>query len=147
MATIEQMRDILNDPSGASEVLSDAQYQTVIDIEDNVYRALATSARMLASFYATKINITAGPVKVENTQKFEHYNELGKRYDNRAREGGGNTDGVGSGGASAPIVTGTSISEMDSVREDEDRFGSVFERGMNDNPPSLHDKDCYYGEY
>lgn len=136
MATIDQMRDILNDPSGASEVLSDAQYQTVIDIEDNVYRALATSARMLASYYGTKIDITAGPVKIKNTQKFEHYEALAKSFDNRAREGGGNgTGGLGVGG---PEITGTSNSEMKSVREDSDRYDSEFYRGQFD---YAHDVD------
>jgi hypothetical protein len=59
MATIEQVRTLVNDPAGASQIFDDPHYQTIIDIEDNVYRAGAAAARTLAAYYAAKVSIKA----------------------------------------------------------------------------------------
>jgi hypothetical protein len=147
MATIEQVRTLVNDPAGASQIFDDPHYQTIIDIEDNVYRAGAAAARTLAAYYAAKVSIKAGPVAVENQQKFEHYDQLAKVYDQRAREGGGDGGGGGVGaGAGAPQLTGVSISEMDDLDEDEDRYGGAFYRGLTSYPPSASDDDAFYSE-
>jgi hypothetical protein len=135
-ATIAQMRVLVNDPSGTDEIFDDDHYQTIIDIETNVYRAAATSAKTLAAYYAAKVNVTAGPVKIENTQKFEHYDALADSYDQRAREGGGTEAGVG-----APAVTGVSHSEIDAANEDTDRYQGKFYRGMDDYPKGDIDTD------
>lgn len=141
MATITQVRTLVNDPAGVSQIYDDTHYQTIIDIEDNVYRAAASAARTLAAYYAAKVKVKAGPVAVENQQKFEHYSELAKGYDQRAREGGGEGGGGIGIGAGAPQLTGTSIDTMESNNDDSDRFGGVFRRGVTDNPPSTGDDD------
>lgn len=143
MATIEQVRTLVNDPAGVDQIFDDPHYQTIIDIEDNVYRAAASAARTLAAFYAAKVKVKAGPVSVENQQKFEHYDALADAYDQRAREGGGEGGGGVGAGAGAPQLTGTSIDEMDTLNEDDDRYAGVFRRGMNDNPPSHQDDEDY----
>jgi hypothetical protein len=138
MATIEQLRVLVQDPEGTDAVLSDDSYDEIIAIESNVYRAAATAARLLAATYAAKVKITAGPVSVENQQKYEHYADLAKAYDQRAREGGGGDGGGGVGiGAGAPQLTGTSHAEIDALNEDADRYASVFRRGVTDNPPTV----------
>ena len=130
-ATIEQVRTLVNDPAGAGQIFDDPHYQTIVDIETNVFRASATAARTLAAFFAQKVAVTAGPVRIANEQKFEHYESLARGYDQRAREGGGSgTDAA----AGAPGLTGISNSEIESVRNDEDRYSSVFYRGVHDNP-------------
>lgn len=144
MATVDQLRILVDDPAGASQIFDDAHYTTILGIEDNVYRAAATAARTLAAHYAAKTKVKAGPVAVENQQKFEHYSELAKGYDQRAREGGGEGGGGVGAGAGAPQLTGTSIDTMESLNDDDDRFAGVFRRGMNDNPPSSDDDD--YGD-
>ena len=145
MATLAQLRILVDDPSGASQVFDDTHYDTILLIEDNVYRAAATAARTLAAHYAAKTKVKAGPVTVENQQKFEHYDALAKGYDQRAREGGGEGGGGIGAGAGAPQLTGVSIDTMDSNNEDEDRYAGVFRRGMNDNPPSADDDYCETG--
>lgn len=141
-ATIEQVRTLVNDPAGAGQIFDDPHYQTIVDIEENVYRAAATAARTLAALFAQRVSVTAGPVSIENQQKFEHYDTLAGGYDQRAREGGGGPGGGGAGGA--PCLTGTSIDEIERQREDEDRYGSVFYRGFTDNPCETEqfDEDC-----
>lgn len=136
MATVAQLRVLVDDPSGASQVFDDTHYDTILDIESNVYRAAATAARTLAAHYAAKTKVKAGPVSVEAQQKFEHYSELAKGYDQRAREGGGE-----GGGVSAPQLTGVSIDTMDTNNDDDDRYSGVFRRGMNDNPPTNADDE------
>lgn len=139
-ATIAQVRVLVDDPAGADQVFDDTHYQTIIDIEENVYRAAGTAAATLAAHYAAKVKVKAGPVAVENQQKFEHYDELAKTYNQRAREGGGEGGGGVGIGAGAPQLTGTSISEIDSLNEDDDRYKGVFRRGMTDNPPTVEEE-------
>jgi len=134
MAVTEaQLRSLLQDPTGAGEKLSAADYATIIALEDNVYRAAATAARAIAAKYAANTDVKAGPVSVANSDKYEHYIDLAKSFDLRAREGGGAATGATPLG---PELTGTSVSEMKAVEDDTDRYGSAFRRGMTDNPPT-----------
>jgi hypothetical protein len=141
MATVAQLRVLVDDPSGVDQIYDDTHYDTILAIEDNVYRAAATAARTLAAHYAAKTRVKAGPVAIENQQKFEHYVELAKGYDQRAREGGGDGGGGVGIGAGAPQLTGVSIDTMETNNDDADRFAGVFRRGVTDNPPSSSDTD------
>lgn len=140
-ATITQLRILLDDPAGASQVFDDTYYQLAVDTEDNLFYAGAMMARMFASHYAAKVDVTAGPVKIANDQKFQHYKELADKLDNRAK-GGGGAGAIGTG----IQLTGVSVSEMDTLDEDTDRFQGAFERGMHDNPSPSEDETngtCY----
>ena len=130
MATIAQLRLLMNDPAGASQIFDDDAYQLAIDTESNIYRAGAMIARMFASYYAQKVSTTVGPVKLDNDQKYNHYVDLADSFDKRAQTGGGASGEIGTG----IELTGVSISEMDTQEEDDDRYPSAFKRGMNDNP-------------
>ncbi len=132
--TIEQLRALVQD-NGTTYLLEDPTYIEVIDLEVNTYRAAAVISRILAAKYAAKVKVKAGPVAVENQQKFEHYTALADAFDQQAREGGGG-EGAGSlgVGGGAPGLTGVSVSEMEAVREDTDRVKSAFEMNMTENP-------------
>lgn len=132
--TIEQLRALVQD-NGTTYLLEDPSYLEIIDLEVNTYRAAAVISRMIAAKYAGKVKVTAGPVSVENQQKFEHYTALAKAFDQQAREGGGG-EGAGSlgAGAGAPGLTGVSESEMQAVREDTDRPESAFKMNLTENP-------------
>ena len=139
MPTIAQLRILVQDPAGATQVLDDTDYDAIILLENNVYRAAAIAARTIAASYAKKTAVKAGPVAVEAQQKFEHYQDLADSYDQRAREGGG-SDGTGTLSENAgAILTGISISEIEAVDEDVDRYDGVFKRGMDDNPTGSED--------
>jgi hypothetical protein len=144
MATVDQIRVLVDDPSGVDQIFDDAHYTTILGIEENVYRAAATAARTLAAHYAAKTEVKAGPVAVKNQQKFEHYSKLARSFDQRAREGGGEEGGGVGAGAGAPQLTGTSKDAIDSLNSDSDRYGGVFRRGIDENPPSSDDdyQDC-----
>lgn len=131
--TITQLRTLVDDPE-PTPIFNDPHYQVIIDIESNVYRAAATAAKTLAAHFAGKVAVTAGPVKIANQQKFEHYNTLANSYDQRAREGGGSGADEA---AMAPGLTGVSYSEIDANNEDLDRYAGTFSRGMDDNPGNI----------
>ena len=125
------LRSMLQDPSGASEILATTDYDVIIAIEDdNVYRAAAMAARMIAATFAQKIKVAAGSIKADLDEKYQHYIDLAKNWDFRAREGGG-----GSGDEFSPQLTGVSLAEIETVRDDTDRPPSSFEMGFQDNPP------------
>lgn len=133
MATIIQLRTLVDDPAGVNQIFDDTHYQEIIDIEDNVYRAAATAAKTLSAHFAQKVAVTAGPVKIASQQKADQYLKIADSYDQRAREGGGSGADTG---AMAPGLTGVSISDIDSNNEDTDRYSGAFSRGMDDNDTS-----------
>jgi hypothetical protein len=118
-ATIAQIRVITG--AGVTDITDD-DITAILGIESEVYRASAAVCRNIAAGYATKVSVTAGPVKVANEQKFAHWSKLADKFDFRAREGGG--------GLAAPVVTGVSIDDMEDARADDDRPGSKFTMGM-----------------
>jgi hypothetical protein len=142
--TIDQLRLMTGD-TGTPPIMEDAQYTLVIGIEsDNIYNAAFLACNSIAGIFSEKVSITAGPVKIENQQKYEHYTDLADKYRQMAREGLGDVDDNGGGGSSlvsAPAITGVSISEMDSVDSDPDRYPSSFKKGMDDNNTSYPNDD------
>ena len=129
-ATVAIIRTLVSDPAGASQIKADADYQVIVDLESNEYRAAAVAARMLSAHFAQKVSTTVGQVKIENQQKAEAYRSLAFSYDSRAATGGGSVDATRLG---TPVVTGISNSEMDSVEADTDRVASSFIKGQFDN--------------
>lgn len=134
-ATEAQLRVMLDDPAGASELLSTAEYTVLLAIETTVYRAAALAARSIAAQFAEKVELAAGSVRIALQQKYNHYMTLADRYDFRGREGGGG-DGAASGGG--PKLTGISQDEMETERDDTDRVQPAFQMGQMDNPARLN---------
>lgn len=123
-------------------MLTDVQYQEIVDLEPNAYRAAATGAKVLAAKFADLIQTRAETVTTNLQEKYEHYIELAEAYDQRAREGGdGGTGVTGVVANGDPQLTGISESEIKSQREDLDRYSSVFYRGVTDNPDTDEDLD------
>lgn len=139
--TVDQLRLMTGD-TGTSEIMPDAQYDLVIAIEsDNIYNAAFLASNSIAGIFAVKVSLTAGPVKLENQQKYEHYTDLADKYRQMAREGQGDVNGGGGSSlAAAPCITGISISEMETVNENTDRVPSKIKMGMDDNNGTLTDE-------
>ena len=138
MATIETIQALIQDYT----ILEDEQILAFMEIESNTYRVAALCCRSLAAYYAKKVSLTVDVIKIANEQKFEHYINLAKIYDQRAREGGGDSGGtIGSG----IVLTGVSINEMDTVIANADRVDPAFSMGLNDNPESSIDSDEVIG--
>ena len=127
-ATVAIVRALVGD-DGDTEIKNDAHYTTIIGLETNEYKAAALAARTLAAHFAQKVATSIGDVKIENQQKSEAYRQLATEYDKQAAQGGGAADPNGLG---TPALTGVSIDDMQTQREDSDRYHSAFTRGMHD---------------
>lgn len=122
--TEAQLRSFLNDPAGATQVLSAADYTNITTLETSPYRQLALASRTIAARYATKVALSAGDVRIANNQKFQHYSHLAKIYDARAQGGGGIA------GMLTPVVTGVSVSDMALILADTDVPSPMFTSDM-----------------
>jgi hypothetical protein len=147
--TQEQIESLVQDKEG---LLEDSDYDVILLIESNLYRAAALACRLLAAKYAGKTKLKAGPVTLESQQKYDHYIDLAKAYDNRAEQGGGNVNGNGGSTFALAQLTGVSIDQMNIVDSDTDRFPSTVRKGQFKNPPFdnkrtlIIDGDVYDGE-
>lgn len=143
MATIEQIRALVADPKTDSgePLFPDSHYEVLLSLDDNIYRIAADAARTIAFYYADKVTVKAGDVSVQNQQKAERYQALAKDYDQRAREGAGYTGGTYLTAYGEPAFTGVSLSEIESVQSDTDRYPSSFYLGVNDNNTDFVDED------
>ena len=128
--TILQIRTLVADPSGLDQIFDDDHYQELIDIGEGLYETAQMAATTLAAYFARKVDATAGPVSIKNSQKFDHYNELSDVYKKKAESLSNTISGV-------PIATGISISEADVVRADPDRYPNAFVSGQMNNPVDL----------
>ena len=91
--------------------------------------------RQLSALFASKVDVTAGPVKVMNSQKADSYLDLAKQYESLANQGRGeDPDGEAAAGFLGVIVTGISVSEMEAVEADTDIVVPAFKRGMMGSP-------------
>lgn len=135
MATIEQIRALVADPKtdSGTPLFPDSHYESLLSLNDNIYRVAADAARTIAFYYADKVSVKAGTVSVENQQKAQRYQALAKDYDQRAREGDGYSGTSSLVAYGQPAFTGVSLSEMDSVQSDPDRYPSSFYLGVEDN--------------
>lgn len=142
MPTSAQLRILVSDPPtpGATPIFPNEHYDAIGAMETNLYKAAGNAARSLAAYFAQKVTVTAGPVKIESSAKSEHYIKIAKQFDDLSKTAGhiepGGTGVVPSTIIGAPVsggvLTGVRVSEIDDIRSDPDRYDSVFYRGMDD---------------
>jgi len=133
--TVDILRQLVSD-TAETPILQDEAYEVQILLgETNAYRAAAVLCRQLSAQFASKVDVKAGPVSVSNSDKAKAYADLATKYDALALRGLGEDPEnlVESEGFMGVILTGVSISEMASVKEDTDRVTSVFEKGLDKN--------------
>lgn len=138
MITIEQLRALVSDPPvfGGTPILDDDFYGIIAGMETNLYKAAGNAARGLAAYFAQKVTVTAGPVKIDSSAKCEHYLKIAKQFDDLSKTSGiSQPDGsvLAVGATVGPgLVTGVQVSDMDSVEADSDRYNSIFKRGLDE---------------
>jgi len=124
VATESTLKILCDDSDNA--LLSSANYTALIAAEPTLYRCAALCCRSIAAQFAEKVNVAAGSVKTELGNKFDHYMDLAKTYDNRAKGGG-------VGNFASPELTGISIAANKVLEEDTDRVPKTFKVGIQDN--------------
>lgn len=101
---------------------------------DDVYSAAALSARSIAGLYARQVDADFEGVSSKYSQLRDNYYELATRLDRQAKK-------YGAVGLGVPVAGGISISEIDSVEENDDRPDPFFRRRQFRNPPELDGED------
>jgi len=101
---------------------------------NDVYSAAALTARSIAGTYARYVDTDFEGVSTKYSQRRDNYYELATRLDRQAKK-------FGSVGLGVPVAGGISISEIDSVEEDDDRPDPFFRRRQFRNPPELDGED------
>lgn len=142
MATAAQLRILISDPPtpGATPIFPNEHYDAIGAMETNLYKAAGNAARSLAAYFAQKVTVTAGPVKIESSAKSEHYIKIAKQFDDLSKTAGhvepGGSEIVPGLVIGAPVsggvLTGVQVSEIDGIRSDSDRYDSAFYRGLDD---------------
>ena len=124
MSTRDAVRILIQDNS----VLSYDDITAVLEVEDNVYYAASFCCDALAAHYSSKVDMDVDGIQISNSQKFEHYTELAKKYARYGREGRG--EGSSASVGTGVILTGVSNAAIDSVDSDSDRVSSLFKIDM-----------------
>ena len=143
--TIGTLRSFVFD-RGTTQLLTDLEYQDIIDTEpNNIYAAAAQAARQIAVQFAQLIDTTAGPVRVALSQRYRNYIDLANRYDQRVREGAGFINGSGTAGSLGPALTGNTVSKISTVRSDRQIPNKDFQEGQFDYVSDFRrdEGDCY----
>ncbi len=144
-SSIEIIRALTQD-NGTPPILDDTDLGVIVALEPNAFRAAADACRAIAGKFGERVDMDAGSSSMDLSSQAENYLKLAESFDKRAQQGGdGGTgmSGIVAGGGS--VITGISNSEIESVREDIDRYTSAFYRGMDDNPSdsdTQRDGDC-----
>ncbi len=134
--TVAQIRAVLQDPTGADEKISDAEYQLIIDFigEDKPFTVISVSALALSAKYAEGEDVDVGPISVDDTKTAENYLKIAEKYQKMADQAGESTADVNSVTGANPVVTGISISDMQKAYSDTDRYPESFFRGVAQDP-------------
>lgn len=124
----DTVRLLVGDTDADNQILTDDQIATLTALYNDTFNAAAGVADAIAALYsgATSVSIS-GLISVEQQQKAIAYRALATRL--RMQATTAQNAGIGT-----PVVTGISISGMDSVDDDPDRDPNRFKVGMSDFP-------------
>lgn len=132
MATVAQLK-LMVDPADRG-LLTDVQYQDILDLWPGLLRAASQAATSIAASFAQKILTSVDGVKASEQQMYEHYKNLAHNYAEKASDPTYAPDDGSSSSTTGLIhVTGISVSEMQDEANDTDVYQPAFSRGMMDN--------------
>jgi len=132
----DAVRFLIQDTDQADYFLEDAELDWLISEESTVKAAASRAAKAIATQFARLADTDIESVSVKYSQKQRQYLQMATRLEIEAASGSG---------VASPDVNGVSISDMESVREDDDRPNDRFYRGQFDNPPDFYNEDDYEG--
>lgn len=123
----DRVRLYIGDTDTSNQLFSDEEIEALLTVnDDDVFETSAQLAESLAAKYARYNTLKIDSFSINYKERADQYSELAKRLRASA--------GSVAGAYASPVVTGISISEMDSVREDTDRNPSRFEIGKHTYP-------------
>ena len=121
---LDQVRFLIQDTDKDDQLLNDEEIKFLITNNGSLLSAAAQAAETLMSKFASWIDESNGRVKVNFSQKFEHYKVLCRKLRQRTAIG-----------ESCPFAGGLSISEKDAQRSNTDRVQPAFRKNLHDRHP------------
>jgi len=133
-SSVEIIRVLVQD-NETPPILEDADLAVIVALEPNAFRAAADAARAISGKFSERVNMDAGSSSMDLSKQAENYLKLAEKLDTSAQQGGDGVTGVSGVIASGEAeFTGGSIDGINDQRDDPDRYGSAFYRGLDDNP-------------
>ena len=121
----DQVRSLIGDTNENSQQMTDEAIAIwLAQAGDNVFLAASLAARSLSASYSRRSEVKIDGLTVKFQEIAKQYRDLAAQLKEMSR------DGVAALGS--PVIGGISLSEMDSVDEDEDRTPSRVKVGMHD---------------
>lgn len=118
----DAVRLLIGDTDTNDQQLQDAEVDFALSQANNaVYSAAAIAARAIAGKYGRLVDTSFDSVKTSYSQRRDQYLVLAQNLEKQAKK---------YGSLGVPVAGGISISDMDSVEEDDDRPKPAFRRGQ-----------------
>lgn len=132
-SALDELRFLIGDTNVSSQLLSDEELNYLLfQSSDSTTAAGIEACRRLIAQYARLVDQRTGDIDIKYSQRIDQFNQLIAQL----REGM----------APVPYMGGISRSDMETVRDDEDRQGPIFAIGQLDNPRESNiDDDMGYG--
>jgi len=136
-SNVDRVRLLVGDQDENNQLLEDDSYVFALnEAGNNKFRAAAIICRSIAGKFARLVNTDFEGVSSDYSDRQKHYRQLARDFEQDAKR---------QGGLGSPRAGGTSIDEMDSVEQDDDRPDPAFRRRQFRNPPNIDDIDEYRG--
>lgn len=119
---LNKVRLLISDTNSTSALFDDAEINTFIALESNIFGAASIACESLAAVYAQKVNKTVGKLKIDLSDKYEHYRGLADKYRGLSK----------TKGTPQLFAGGISKASKDTYEADTDRVEPSFYRDMHD---------------
>lgn len=126
-STKDSVRFLIGDTDTTEQLVTDEEIAfSLLQTDDDIYKASIVIARSIVAKFARLVDTSIDSVRVANSQKVKQYTDLIAQLNLMA-------DSI-SNSLAGPEITGISQSEMDTVKDNTDRYVPNFEEGIFNNP-------------
>lgn len=119
----DEVRYLVGDTDTSSQLTTDEEIAYAVAEEADNLMAAARVAKALAAKFARLADKAVGDLNISYSQRQEAYLNLAKELETRSNRSG-----------APPYAGGISISDKETVVDNDDRVEPAFRKGMNDNP-------------
>lgn len=137
----DAVRFLVGDTDTNDQLVENEEIDYALSQSTTVYGAAALTCRAIAALFSRDVDTSLSGGEYSESQRAEHYRNLAERFDSMSQNAPLRS------GASAPVpfVGGVRRTEMETVREDDNRVRPEFRRGMFDyHGHGEHDHEHYH---
>lgn len=126
----DEVRFLVGDTDTTDQLVTDEEIAYAIDQEANILLAAAKVAKAIMAKFARLVDKSVGDLKLNFSQRIDHYKELIDQLTERGMESAG-----------VPYAGGISIIDKQNREEDTDRVDPTFTREMHQHNRYENDDD------